>query len=318
MLSLTKIKSTLLKNKKLLIFIILLISIIFIFIVIQSQTNTLDKFGIKELYRTTPGGREWFSTWDNGHARSWVGPYYDPDDPMLWTKGSEGSYSTDGNGILKISGSAPRLFIIDPDRVKSWHNVEITVYGMRISDKNIAAAGIEAFARTNHVKSTDYCDTRGYAGGFRYDGNIQFMKEIKHDTSYAYAATKSKWSGGMPYNQWIGYKFVIYDLPDGNVKLELYSDATDGLNGGNWVKETEFTDNGNNFGVGYTPCASDIDPALRLTSSDNRPGSEGGAPNLDVYFKSDGVGTNGLLFKKASVREIDPLPFFPFPSIFFP
>ncbi len=268
---------------------------------------TTDKFGITELCPTSPNGREWFSTWDNGHARAWDDRQNDPDDSEFWTKDKgTGSWKTDGQGILKISGSGPRMYIIDISQIKNWHNVEITVYGMRLSDTGITFGGIQAYSRTNHYIDANLCDDRGYGGRFTYDGRVDFEKETAHHAGgYVQVATVNYWSRGMPKNVWIGYKYIVYDLADGNVKLELYIDKTDGLDGGNWIKVTDFIDNGNNFGVGFNSCKTGIDPALRLTNSDIRPGSETGKPNLSVYFRSDGVGNDGLWYKKGSIREIN-------------
>ena len=74
---------------------------------------------------------------------------------------------------------------------------------------------------------------------------MEFFKELKHpdgESRERYAIWEGK---PLPHGQWIGMKFVVYNIDeDQHVKLELYRDLSEGVNGGDWEKIGETIDKG--------------------------------------------------------------------------
>jgi hypothetical protein len=307
--------------------LIITFSLILIQTVISSATmnNTQGNIGITKIYKNDPEGRDWVSKWDNGIARSWSHQQNDPyDREFLTADMGKGSLSVDGAGTLKagrensVTDSILRMYVYNQTNAsKEWHNVEITVYGRRVSDNcgsvgSCSWTGIEAYARTNHIIDDNSCDDRGYGGRITSDGNAGFEKVIHHKQGEEWSNTVPIWGGNpMPYNQWIGLKFIVYDLPTfasnrlQKVKLELWADR---FEDGNWTKVNEVIDDGTGSVFSHPDaCHVGVDPNLQLTASDTRSGSETGHPNRAVFFRDDDANTNGIWYKNASIREIVPV-----------
>lgn len=302
-------------NKKNLLIILIPICIVTGLIFLLPYSSDLDNFGIKKLYPTELFGRNWHANWDNGKERKFESVQKDPYDSSVQLRGN-GKISIDGKGIASLSGETPRIYVLDKSKPK-WTNVEITFYAKRISETNeISHQGFVAGARSEHQDADkNKCLGATYYGRFLYDGDISFQKELVHgevfserfpnlDKSNSMSTNqdlsqdgekKFYWNstgGYLPKNIWVGIKFIVFSHND-VVKLELYRDLTDGLNGGKWEKITEFLDTGDNisFNSNYDiekKCGFNEKVILQSGNS--------------VFLRNDGI--EKALYKKFSVREI--------------
>ena len=267
----------------------------------SATPTNLDKFGILELNPTQVNGRQWFSSWDNGDARTLKTGQRDSDDPMFILTGDRSKLMIDGYGIANMSGTQPRMYVYDAQKVLKWRNVEVTIYGKRISEfSQDNAAGINIGARSNHQdqgKPTN-CNVDTYYSRMLYSGVANFMKELNHpdEATSSLVGHPIDWGNkakAMPYDQWIGHKFVLRDYDGGkHVKLEMYLDLTGGSNGGDWKLVTSWNDDGT---WSVPPNSCNI-PLNKIILEDNP----------SVFIRNTNI--NSAEYKYFSAREISPLP----------
>ena len=256
--------------------------------------------GVKMIYPTLTGGETWFFNPTN------------PNDGQFDRNGAEISKNADGSWHLKPGTTRMLAFTkssgLPSDEVRSslptydysrlaqtgyfykptdWKNMEITIYVKVLS---ASGGGDEISLVSRSVRHST--NVQEGCGGSSYHNNIdftngkfKFKKEMWH-VNYD-IKPYSGISIGSTMNKWIGFKGIVYNLPDGSVKLESYIDKD---NNNNWQKATEFVDKGN-WGDDMSHCNARTDGAAITW----------GSPM--IIFKSNGVTYD---FKKFSARQIVP------------
>ena len=276
-------------------------------------TTGLDKFGIKQLYASV--GHDWFSKWDNGHARSFQGGpekcpsparIADPDDSGSWLQCNPGSalgqfVRIDGKGVAEMEGKNLRYYIMDG---KKWLNVEMTGYYYNVKPfSGTTNVALRLAVRTNHWNYLA-CASSGteYAYEEKMNGTIQIRRESGHPY---YNENVISSISGVPKQKWVGMKIVCRNTPEGWVLIQCYRDMTDGLNGGDWKLVVQIIDKGN-----WPMAPADIAGWNKLQSGTGickkiaSPYAILKDPADACLIRCDG---QTMRFKKMSAREIAPL-----------
>jgi hypothetical protein len=212
-----------------------------------ADSAAVDPFGIRELYPSAPSGAVWSSQhWSSGTYT--IEDRIDANDPLaLSGMRGTGTLAVTGDGELVMGGSQPRLYVY-PGDAGPWRDVEVTVYYRRVADAGEAFAGLVIGARSGAEGHGDTpCEAHTYYARLRHDGAVDFAKELMHPESAARQRVEAEtaWPGGgaLPFDVWIGFKLVAYNLAEpGTVKLEAYRDLTGGADGGSWELLNEIVD----------------------------------------------------------------------------
>lgn len=242
------------------------------FPVAMTSTSNADRFGVKQIYPTKPGGREWFFN------------ATDPRDGLAISPAAAALYTMLGGSwqIGRETGTPNtglRMYVISPD---GWRDVEMTGYVKLKShtfDEEFAWA-----VRSGQHTDRNPCDGTAYYGALSFAGKAWFQKEVVHIEGGYTAKRHSSASVEPLQDRWVGIKMVAYNVESG-VKLELWvDDKADN----NWAKVAETVDTGAwSSKVEY--CGKESDHVI----SEPRP---------RVVFRVDNA---TFEFKNLSVREIE-------------
>jgi hypothetical protein len=256
----------------------------------SSDPATNDIFGIKKLYPTTSGGREWFINMN------------DPRSDGIFFITSDQNITQQSDGSWRINNTNVRLNVDTPPNTQPWKNVEITGYA-RIVDKVPIDGNTEAttddfdlnwLARGGRHSTDTPCEGSALTAILDINGIVGWKKEIWFPGGYTDELGREDKVIDSLLNRWVGFKAIMYNTNNNTaVKMESYIDNRDT---NYWVQVTDVLDNGDWYAKA---------PDSEFNSADcGRPKNyvmtNGGSL---VTFRSDNIVWD---FKDLSVREIQP------------
>ena len=247
------------------------------------DNNTIDKFGIKKMYPTTQGGREWFIDMIN------------PKSDGIFSITSNYNITKQRDASWRIDAPMVRMNIDTLPGDKQWKNIEITGYAKVVSKSSSSNnTDLDWSARGGIQNSSMPCEGTALHGGLHIDGSVGWKKEIWQVGGYTTERAKAKILTDSILGRWIGWKVVMYNINnDTAVKMESY---IDNKNSNYWVKVADLIDNGGWF----ANSPDNIFYSANCGKAKDYIITNGGSI---VTFRSDNLVWD---FKNLSVREIIP------------
>jgi hypothetical protein len=248
----------------------------------DDNNNTTDKFGIKKMYPTSEGGREWYIDMINPKSDR----TFSITDHYNITKQTDGSW--------RIDAPMVRMNVITPPGAEPWKNIEITGYAKVVSMSSPNnTTSLDWSARGGRQNAGIPCEGTALHGGLHIDGSVGWKKEIWQHGGYTDERAKAKVTDSI-LGRWIGWKVVMYNINnDTAVKMESY---LDNKNTNYWVKVTDLVDDGG----WYADSPDNIFYSANCGKAKDYIIINGGPI---VTFRSDYLVWD---FKNLSVREIIP------------
>ena len=279
------------------------------------MANQLDSFGIKMIYPTRQGGREWYCRDSVDEIAQDSRAAGDLEDDIVAGGNNTDGFEVGDNGQVRLHAAADSSLreASNPDldhstakgrgyafSTKDWDmkGIEVTAQIFCSDHEDQDSRFIMKGPSGSHNSNTVDCS--GSAYGVRFflapsgdeSGCYQWFKEQWH-VHYESRGEVKKHGLGSIFNKWVTCKFILYIVKSTSgteewVKMEAWLDVTgDGVS---FTKIGETVDTGG-WGDAATECGAEVDDEI-LTWD-----------NAHMTLRWDGP---IIKFRKYSVREIDP------------